>query len=348
MTPAPAQRATGEVLVVRGHVVESRHEITAAVADAQGRLRWRVGDPDALVTYMRSSAKPLQALPAVEAGVLEAFGLDERCLALMCASHAGTPVHTQLAADILARAGLTPEHLQCGAHWPYHDATADAMRRRGERPTALCSNCSGKHAGMIAFAQKLGADVQTYRSPVHPVQRRIRRAVADMAGLDETAIQTAVDGCGVPVFAMSVGAMATAFARLAAPGALDAPRRDAVGRITAAMAAYPELVGGPGRFDSVLMASLRGRVISKVGAEGVQCMALPELGLGVALKVHDGAARAAGPAALEILSALGVMGEPERLALEPMRQPVLRNVAGDPVGEIRSEIFLRKVSARGT
>lgn len=331
---------------MRGGAVESRHEVIAAVAGADGRLLWRVGDPDACLTYLRSSAKPLQALPAVEAGTLEAFGYDARCLALMCASHSATTLHTALVAEMLRRAGLGPADLQCGAHWPYHEATADALRRRGERPTALDSNCSGKHAGMLAFARHLGADLATYRRPDHPVQQRIRRAVADMTGVDETAIQTAVDGCGVPVFGVSVRAMATAFARLAAPTALAPGRETAVRAIVAAMTAYPDLVGGPGRFDTVLMESLRGRVLAKTGAEGVQCLAVPELGLGIALKVADGAARATGPAALRILDALGVLGEPERLALASYGQPVLKNVAGDAVGEIRAEFSLRKVAQR--
>ncbi len=343
---ATDREGPGSVEVVRGSLVESRHAVTVAVVDADGQLVHRVGDPDRLITYMRSAAKPLQALAAVEAGVLEAYGLDERALAMMCASHSGTPLHTQIVADMLERIGLGPQYLQCGAHWPYHGPTADAMRRRGEEPTALHSNCSGKHAGMLAFSRHLGADVATYRRPEHPVQRRIRALVSALTGTPEEALVLAVDGCGVPVFGLSVTAMATAFARLGAGRALDDRRAAAARRIAGAMRAEPELVAGPGRFDTILMESLRGRVVAKTGAEGVQCLALPERGLGVALKVHDGSARAAAPATLETLDLLGVLAEPERQALGSLRQPVVRNVAGDAVGEIRCQLSLRKVGSR--
>lgn len=341
-----AGHEVAQVRVVRGSLVESRHDVVVAVADRHGRLLHKAGDP-ALVTYFRSSSKPFQALAAVEAGTLEAFGFEDRNLAIMCASHAGTGVHVAVVAEMLARIGLGPEHLQCGAHAPYHEPSARALYQGGEAPTTLHSNCSGKHTGMLAFSRHLGADVATYRSPGHPIQRRIAAVVSDMTGVAPGDIAIGVDGCGVPVFGVAVTAMATAFARLGDPADQPPARAEALARIGRAMTAYPDLVAGPDRFDTVVMETLRGRVISKAGAEGVQCMAVPEAGIGIAVKVLDGSGRAAGPAALEALAALGLLQEPERAALERFRQPVLRNVAGAAVGGIYPQFVLRKVNHSG-
>jgi len=338
---------SAQVHVVRGDLVESRHEIALAVADRHGEVRWQAGTDPGLTTYFRSSAKPFQALAAVEAGVLEAFAFGDRELAVMCASHSGTAAHTAVVASMLERIGLGVDALQCGVHPPLHEPSARALREAGSPFSALHSNCSGKHTGMLSFARHLGADVATYRLPTHPIQVRIKRTVSEMTGVPEAHIAVGVDGCGAPVFGVPVTAMATAFARLADPVDLPPRRQEAIARVVRAMTTYPDLVAGPERFDTVVMETTRGRVVSKAGAEGVQCMALPELGLGVALKVLDGNGRATGPAAMEALVSLGVLSEAERAALAPYHQPPVRNVAGAVVGEIYSQFILRKVAQRG-
>ena len=320
------------VLVRRGDRIESTHCVAYAVADAAGTVLHHEGDVRRPV-FPRSSVKPLQALPLVESGAAERFALSGQELALACASHGGEPMHTEPVAAWLARIGLDPSALECGAHAPSHEPTARQLIEQRRPPSPLHNNCSGKHAGMLTLALHLGAPTTGYIAPDHPVQQRISALLADMSGASLTPPE--VDGCGVPTHAMPLAGLATAMARLADPGANHgAPgRAEACAKIRAAMAGHPLLVAGSGRACSLIIAAAP-HVLVKTGAEGVYVAALPDRKLGLALKVADGASRAAVVALMALLAKLGVLGPSAQAALGDLGAPVLRNHAGRVVGRI--------------
>jgi L-asparaginase II len=335
-----AQRA-GEYAVAielvkstRGDLIETIHRGDIAVVDADGRLLWSAGDPGK-VTYMRSAAKPIQATAAVESGALDRFGITPRELAVICASHNGEPFHVDAVLSILARIGLSEEALQCGTHPPGYVPAAVALYRSGASPSPVHNNCSGKHSGMLAAAVALGAPTETYLERDHPVQQRILHNVASYAGLSERAIVVAVDGCSAPVFGLPIFGMALMYARLASPQRLPPEQAAAARRIVAAMQGYPEMVGGTERFDTDLMAACRARLFAKGGAEGVHCVGVPALGLGVAVKIESGHGAAASVATMEVLRGLGVLDEAALARLAPYRIPDVRNVRGRVVGRMQ-------------
>ena len=338
------------VEVTRGSFVESVHRGHLAAVDGAGRPVARLGSPAAL-SLVRSAAKPFQALPLVASGAADRFGFGARELAVACGSHDGERAHTETVLSMLSRSGLTVSDLKCGAHEPYGKVAAEELRRRGERPTALHNNCSGKHAGMLALALRLGAPPETYDRPEGLVQRAVFRAVAHYAGLAEGELGYATDGCGVPTFGLTVETMARMFARLAADaggaGEAEAQARGAADagaarRVVGAMLAHPDLVEGEGELDTELMRAGAGGFISKVGAEGVYaagvlpCERWPR-GLGLAFKIEDGdrGDRARPVAAVEALRQLGVLGGAESGAVSGFARKTLTNHRGDEVGEVR-------------
>jgi len=320
------------VEVCRGGRVESRHRIALAVVDAQGVSRLAVGDP-AMRIFPRSAFKPIQAIPLVESGAADAFRLDAAKLALACASHGGEPGHVETVTAWLDRLGLGVDDLACGAHLPSHAPTAAAMQRAGEHPTRAHNNCSGKHAGMLATAVHLAEPTAGYEVPGHPVQERVRAVLEAMAG-ETLPAPPGIDGCGIPAWTVSLKGLAGMAARFADPADLAPERRASVHRLAAAMRAEPWFVAGTGRLCTALMQAAPS-VLAKTGAEGVFWAALPELGLGVALKVEDGAARAAEPALLAVLRALDAIDDRALGTLAEFAAPVLHNHAGDEVGVIR-------------
>jgi L-asparaginase II len=322
------------VEIRRGDMVESRHRGAAAVVDAAGRIVLRWGDIERPV-YARSAVKPVQALPLVESGAADRFGLGDRELALACASHHGEPAHVAAVRSWLQRVGLGPDDLECGSHLPYDAAAAHALIRAGERPCPLHSNCSGKHTGFLATARHFGEPTRGYIDADHPVQRRVSQAIAEMSGLDLAAAPRGVDGCGIPVIGLPLHGLARAMARMADPAGLPTERGEAAKRLLVAMAAKPLMVDGTGGFATVLMQEAGERAVVKPGAEGVFCAALPGLGYGVALKIADGAGRASEVAMGAILERLGIFEGEASPALAALLRPVLRNVAGREVGSIR-------------
>ena len=318
------------LLVKRGSIVESVHRAAIAVADPRGRLHASLGDPSA-VTFMRSSAKPFQAGPLVASGAAERFGLTDPELALIAGSHGGEDRHTTAVQAILAKGGLGPEHLKCGVHKPYHGPTA---KRIGEQATVLHHNCSGKHAGLLLLALHHGVKPDAYLDPASAGQRAIRRLLADVAGLKPAQVRLGTDGCSAPNFALPVKAMARAFACLAAPEQAPADHGPALARVRDAMRAHPGMVAGEGRFDTTLMEATQGALVSKSGAEGVQCVGWPARGLGLAVKVEDGAARASGPVTAEALRQLKALRADQRKAMEAQLGLVLMNWAGLEVGAL--------------
>jgi L-asparaginase II len=285
--------------------------------------------------FARSAIKAFQAMPLVEEGVVERFGLTEEELALCCASHSGEPRHVEVAASILAKVGLDEHALACGPHDPFDDAATRALREAGRVPGRLHNNCSGKHAGMLALARFHGWPTDGYHRAGHPVQERMLREISRWAEVEPESVWTGVDGCGVVTFAVPLAALAGAFSRLIAaePGSPAA-------RVADAMTGHPFLVGGTGRLCTRLMEVTRGRVLAKLGAEGVYGAASREGGVGVALKARDGARRAAEAALVGVLDALGLLRPEEAAALERWARQPLENTRGERVGEVRSAVAL--------
>jgi L-asparaginase II len=289
--------------LTRGALVESAHAGAIAVVRPTGEVVSAVGDVAAPI-FPRSAIKPLQAIALVETGAADGLGFGEREIALGCASHSGTPAHTELALSMLQRAGLTTGALACGVHDPMDQATAREVIRSGGAATALHHNCSGKHSAMLATAVHNGEPTDGYWRPDHPLQVRIARVLEDMTGCRLGPDVRGIDGCSVPNWAIALSGLAQAFARLVTGEGLGVERALACRRICQACWAHPDLVAGPGRLVTLVMAQLPAKVLLKSGAEGVYCGALPERGLGFAIKIDDGAQRAAEAAATELISRL--------------------------------------------
>ena len=322
------------VEVTRGATVESRHRGAAVVVDSQGRRLAAWGDVDSPV-FPRSSVKPLQVLPLLESGAAARFCVSDRELALACASHGGEPEHVATAGEWLARLGRTEADLICGAHAPINDAAAAALVRADLPPSRLHNNCSGKHLGFLTLAMHVRAPLQAYGHPDHPVQRRVRRVLSQMGGIALSSAPVAGDGCGVPVIGMPLAAIARGFARLARPAELAEERAGAVRRVVSAMTAHPHLVGGTDRFDTLVLASANGALLVKGGAEGVCAAAILGPAVGIALKIDDGAKRAAETAMAALLALYcdseGSLGE----TIAALRQRPVLDTRGLPVGIVR-------------
>lgn len=329
----------GRVVVTRGGRMESSHSVDVAVVDARGRQVAGVGDPGR-TGFLRSAAKPFQALPLVEDGVVEAMGLTSQELAVACASHNGESRHLELARSILAKAGLDEGDLECGPHAPMRDEEAHRLWASEESPEAIHNNCSGKHAGMLALAVHHGWKTSGYVLDSHPVQRRMAREVARWTGAELSELPTGVDGCGVVTYLTSVEQLAVAFARFGEAAAQGEP----AATVVSAMTGHPFVVAGSGRLDTALMEQAGDRLFVKTGAEGVYGVGLPGRGLGVALKVRDGAKRASRVALVRVLEELGVIGGDEAASLGSFRRTPLENTLGDVVGEVHADFELVRAS----
>ncbi|HPR35048.1 MAG TPA: asparaginase [Anaerolineaceae bacterium] len=332
------------VELTRGGIVECVHYGALAVVDSAGNLLTSLGDPK-LVTFPRSSMKPLQAIPFVEDGGPEHYGFTEEELAILCASHHGTDEHVRVLRSIHEKVGLQESDLQCGVHWPSDKATTLAMRERGEEPTSYRHNCSGKHSGMLAQALLHDYSKDEYLSMENPLQQRILKTVAEMCVVEPKDMAVGIDGCSAPVFAMPLYNFALAMARLADPIGLGGSRASACQKITHAMMAYPEMVAGPGALDSVLMSLMQGKAAVKGGAEGYQMISLMpgacgkgSPGIGVAFKISDGDPnrRATYSLIVALLRALGFEDEMASEAFRSFNTPLLKNWRGLEIGEIRT------------
>ncbi|NRF66037.1 asparaginase [Aquincola sp. S2] len=341
------------VHVLRGGAIESFHRGALAVVDADGTLRCALGDIERPV-FPRSAVKVLQALPLVASGAADTFGLSDEELALACASHRGEPRHAETARSMLNKAGLDAGALECGAHWPYDEAATRALAARGETPSALHNNCSGKHSGFVCvgclMARAAGVEpaayLRGYVKPGHPVMREVGAALQAATGWDLAATPAGTDGCSIPTYAIPLRAQALAFARIATGHGLAPGHAAAARRLRAAVAAAPFFVSGSGRFDTRVMERLGERVFCKVGAEGMYCAALPEQGLGLAIKMDDGNnARGAEVVMAAVIEALVRLDEGERAFMQDFSAPVLTNWNGIEVGALRASEGLRAALA---
>ena len=331
---------------MRGGIVESFHRGALAVVDADGGVHTRLGDIERPV-FPRSAVKVLQALPLVASGAAEHWQLADEELALACASHGGEARHVQTAAGMLAKAGMDASVLECGTHWPYHEGSLRALAAAGAVPSALHNNCSGKHAGFVCLGCHMAGErdrrdfLRGYVGPQHAVMREVSSALQAATGHDLSQAAMGTDGCSIPTFAIPLRALALAFARVATGTGLSTAHARAAQRLRAAVAAAPYMVAGSGRFDSRVMQALGARVFCKVGAEGVHCAALPELGLGVAVKMDDGnTARACEVVMAALLLRLLPLDDAPAGLLRELSDVLLRNWNGIEVGRLRATAAL--------
>lgn len=324
--------------VTRGSQVESLHLGSVAVVNTRGELLYHAGDPHFL-TFTRSALKPFQAIPFLRDGGPAHFGYGSREIALMCASHSGEAMHVDIVQAMLRKAGCDEHHLRCGCHVPIHYATEEKQPPADTTFNQLHHNCSGKHAGFLAYCVQHGQATDSYIDPAHPLQREIRYSVAEVARVPESDLKIGIDGCSAPNYAMPLSQLALAYARLA-QGDADPELGSVLSELFNAMTSHPELVSGTGRSDLAFMQTAPGDWVAKGGAEAVQVIGVRSAGLGIALKVADGNARALYPAAVAVLQQLGLITAVEATPLAPWLQPQLRNFRGLHTGDIRATVQL--------
>ncbi|MBA3354078.1 MAG: asparaginase [Blastocatellia bacterium] len=323
--------------VIRGETVESVHRGHLIVIDGRGDTVLSIGAPET-VTFFRSACKAIQAIPCITSGAADALGFSEEEIALACASHSGETRHVRVVKLMLERAGLSEAHLRCGTHLPFNEKESERMQRAGEHPNQLHNNCSGKHAAMLVTAQHIEADLATYDMPENPVHQFVLEAIALFSGVPASEVKIGIDGCGAPNFAVPVSAMAKSFLNLISPPAgFPNAAKQAAERVVQAMLKFPDLIGGTERLDTMVMQAVPGKIISKVGADGVWlCGVLPSekypTGLGIALKIEDGDDRRARPVvAVELLRKLGILSPDDLPEIAPM---AIKNRRGDHVGQV--------------
>jgi L-asparaginase II len=321
------------VAVRRGDLTESVHRVAACATDAAGRVLYAMGSIDVPV-YLRSTAKPFIAAAAVREGVVERFGLTQSEVAVMAASHNGESFHIDAVRSILSKIGAGESDLLCGAHPPYHAESAAALERAGIVAGPIYNNCSGKHAGILALARAVGEQSSNYLDPAHAAERKILAMCGRISDAAVDGLPLGIDGCGIPVYAVSLRKAALSFARLASLEGLDERDARALQVVRAAMLAYPEYVGGTGDFDSVLMQAGAGSIACKGGAEAVFGAASLTRSFGLVLKVVDGGSRAVPPAACAILNELGALDDRADARVRRFANPVLYNRAGRAVGDV--------------
>lgn len=327
--------------VYRGDLVDLTHIGHVAVVDDAGKLLYYYGNPQRM-TFARSSAKPMQAIPVVESGALDAYGITDRELALICASHSGESFHVEAVRSILQKAGLDESYLQCGTHYPFAEYAAAELRSRNQKPAEVHCNCSGKHSGMLITAKHLAEDLDTYYKLEHPAQQRIMNTIGQVCAYDENKIITAIDGCGVPVHAMPLQAFAQGFARLSKPEVFGAQREAAVRRITGAMTAYPEMVAGTDRFCTDLMKACGGRLFAKSGAAAYYAIGLQDQGIGISFKIEDAASKISFALVLAVLKKLDLISAAELKNLEKYHILQEKNHKGEIVGHTEIDFELQR------
>ncbi|MCE1252904.1 MAG: asparaginase [Anaerolineae bacterium] len=339
------------VELTRGPLVESIHYGAAVLVDSNGRTIFEVGDPQTIV-YLRSSSKPIQVLPFVEAGGIEKYKLSPKEVALMCSSHAGMDEHVKTVEGIQAKVGFSEKDLMCGVHPPMHRDTMIRMEANHERYTPNRHMCSGKHSGFLAYATLRNESYKDYLNPEHAIQKSIRDTFAEMCDYPAEKVAIGIDGCSAPVFGVPLYNAAYAFARFCDPINLSLQRAAACHKIMQAMMEYPEMVAGGGRFDTRLMETARGKLIAKCGAEGYQVVAIPagvisagSPGMALTIKVSDGDAvdRVAPLISVYILAQLGILNDKEAELLADYNRRPLFNWRKLPIGEIRPAFEFKRL-----
>lgn len=327
------------IQVFRGDMVESAHLIHAAVVNRKQELVAYTGNPFR-ATFARSTAKPLQALAVLAEGALARWSMTAAEIALLCASHNGEPQHAQAVKHFLHKLGLDESALQCGIHPPLHEPTRLMVERSGMPLSPLYNNCSGKHMGMLALSVLLQADIHHYLDPDHPVQQRMLDVISALSSVPKAEIVLATDGCGVPVFGLPLDRLAYAYSQFGKPEQQSPSLQQASAAIIQALRQEPFYLAGSERFDTRLIEVTSGRLIGKMGVEGVFTLTLPDTGLAMAIKVEDGSERALYPAVVEILLQLNLLAKQELADLAAFHQPEIINHKGERVGSILPAIQL--------
>lgn len=322
--------------VTRGGEIESVHRGSLVVVDRSGRVIYSAGDVSGY-TYWRSAAKPFQVLPMIEAGGIERFGFSEEEIAVMTSSHNGEERHTDAVKRIFKKMGCGIDKLDCGIAKPMNSVAAGRLLQQNRPYEQVHNPCSGKHSSMIALALVKGYAIDGYIQPEHPVQKEMLDVVRDVSGIDRESIKIGIDGCGVPVFGLPIYNMAKAYSLLADPEAAgDGRRRNALKTVVSAMSKHPFYVAGTGRLDTELIEATNGRIIAKLGSEGVYCAAVTGAGLGIAVKIEDGNYRAIDPVIVELLRRLGLITDGELERLKHRWVVKIKNHRKEVIGEIKT------------
>ena len=324
----------------RGNTVENVHFGAIAVVDSKGKLIYSFGDPY-FVTYLRSAAKPFQAIPLIISGAADEFGLDRKEIAIVCGSHNGQKKHIDVVKSILKKIGLSEKNLLCGAHIPHYYTINNIPPPKGARFKPIHNNCSGKHAGILALSVYHGWNTKNYLSPKHPAQKMILDAISEICEYPTKKIGIGIDGCGVPVFAMPLYNMALVFSKLVTQQGKDEKASEAYQLIASSMLRYPEMVSGFGRFDLSLAKVGKGNILSKAGV-ALYCLGLIDSGWGMAAKIVDGARIAIGPTVCEALKQLGAVKKNDMRKFGEYALPIIRNHKGDKVGFVKAEFKLKR------
>ena len=325
-----------------GEIVDLYHYGHIAVADVHGNILWSLGDPHR-VTYSRSSAKPIQAIPVVESGAVDEYGITEKELAVMCASHNAEDFHTEAVLSILQKAGLNENYLQCGTHYPLAAYMENRLKEEGIAPTPVHNNCSGKHSGMLISAKIRSEELDDYYLPSHPLQMRITETIAEMCEYPADQIVIGCDGCGVPVHAMPLFKFAQGYAKMSKPETLGADRGKTVRRLTSAMTAYPEMVAGTATFTTELMQAFGDRLFCKSGASAYYAIGLKGKGIGITMKMEDGNASIVPLAILETLVQIGEITANEALSLPSFKEMLSKNHKKEVIGKTVADFVLEKM-----
>ena len=319
------------VTLTRGAITESVHRGAFALVDDSGKTRLAVGDVLRPI-YPRSAVKPLQALPLVESGAADHWHLGDAELAVACGSHSGETRHLKVIREWLAKVGLNEEHLECGPHLPISDIATSRLREDAASPRRIHNNCSGKHAGLLSTAVYRAEVTRGYLHREHPVQRRVSQVLSQVSGAELVKAPVGVDGCGIPVIGLPLNALALGMARFGTGSSLGAARSRSARRLYQAMVREPFMLAGTGRWSTTAIEIGEGQFVVKTGAEGVCCAIVPKLGLGIALKIDDGAARAAEAVMSELLARFAGLKEHTIEKLLTLGQPILYNAAGEAIG----------------
>lgn len=327
------------ISVTRDPIIENIHRGDIVVVNGEGRTVAYLGDSHKF-TCMRSAAKPFQACAVLESGAIDYFGLTERELAVMCGSHYAEEFHVMAVLSILFKIGLDERYLKCGLSYSLSEKVTMDYVKKGIEKKSVFHSCSGKHAGMLALAMKEGFDAHTYLNLENPVQQRILGLIADFADIDKDDIKIAIDGCGAPVHAMPISSMAKAYMKLANPSHIEEKHAGAARKIAMAMTGYPEMIAGTGGFDSELMRVTRGKLVAKVGSDGVYCVGVARRDVGIAVKIEDGNMRVLSSVVLEALKQLEMISDEELAELKHFHIRDIKNSQGDKIGEIKPEFKL--------
>jgi L-asparaginase II len=327
--------------VYRGNTIESIHFGSVAVVDSSGKLIHWLGDPN-FVTFLRSSAKPFQAIPIVEWGVAEAFGFTQQEIAIISGSHNGEKKHVKAVQSILKKIGLNKSFLKCGTHVP-HYYTASGITPPKKKFSPLQHNCSAKHAGMLAMCVYKNWNPKNYLRPNHPLQKLILKKISELCEYHQKKIKIGIEGCGAPTFALPLKNMAIGFSKLVTFRSKDEIASQALQVVADSMWKYPEMVSGKGRLDYALATTSRGKIICKAGAEALHCGAILDKGWGLAVKIMDGSQRAIAPASIEVYRQLGILKKSHLKKLGQFVSPPIYNHNKVKVGFVKSDFRLKRV-----